>query len=141
MNKTLAAALFALLPLCSQAADVTLEVDGLSATPVAGSMLMVGVFTDAATWLTRPTTGQSFPVDKAVDGRLTVVLKNLPAGPLALSVFQDVNANGKLDMQPGGFPAEPFGFSNGAVANCGPPRFEQAVLTPAAGTPIKIRLR
>ena len=141
MNKVLAAALFALLPLCSRAADVTLEVEGLSANPAAGSMLMVGVFTDAATWLTKPTSGQSFPLADAVNGKLIVVLKNLPAGPLALSVFQDVNANGKLDMQPGGFPAEPFGFSNGAVASYGPPRFEQAVMTPVAGTPIKIRLR
>ncbi|MFX8281946.1 DUF2141 domain-containing protein, partial [Acinetobacter baumannii] len=55
-------------------------------------------------------------------------------------VFQDANGNGRLDMNAMGMPVEPFGFSNDAVGNFGPPRFEQAVLTPVAGQPIKVRL-
>ena len=69
-----------------------------------------------------------------------MVLKDLPDGPLALSVFQDANANGRLDMNAIGIPTEPYGFSNNAAGNFGPPKFEQAVVTPVAGTPVKVRL-
>lgn len=135
-----AACLAALLPLCSQAADVTLEVEGLDASRQQGATLMVAVFTAPASWLRQPHSGHRFALDAAVDGKVSVVLKGLPDGPLALSLFQDANANGRLDMNPMGMPVEPFGFSNNAVGNFGPPPFEQAVLTPAAGTPVKVRL-
>lgn len=134
------AALSALLPLCSHAADITLEVEGVDAGRAAGSTLLVGVFTEAGNWLTKPASGRRFPADALVDGKLTVVLKDLPDGPLALTVVHDVNANGRLDMNGMGIPTEPYGFSNNAVGNFGPPKFEQAVLTPAAGAPVKIRL-
>ncbi len=145
MKPTLATALVALtaavLPLCSQAADVTLEIEGLDTSRLQGATLMVGVFTDAGTWLRQPQVGRRFELKAdAATGTFSAVLKDLPDGPLALTVFQDVNANGRLDMNPMGIPTEPFGFSNNAAGNFGPPRFEQAVLTPAAGAPLKIRL-
>jgi len=141
MKKTLAtAALITLLPLCSQAADVTLEVEGLDTSRLAGGALMVAVYTEPASWLRQPQVGRRFSLEAAKDGKLTVVLKDLPEGPLALSLFQDVNANGRLDMNPMGMPIEPYGFSNNASGNFGPPKFEQAVVTPVAGTSLKVRL-
>lgn len=144
MKHPLAHALFALtalLPLCSHAADVTLEVEGLDTNRLQGAALMVGVFTDAGTWLKQPQTGRRFELTAdAAGGRFTAVLKGLPDGPLALTVFQDANANGQLDMNAMGMPTEPFGFSNNAVGNYGPPKFDQAVLAPAAGATLKIRL-
>lgn len=140
MKQALATALFALLPLCSQAADVTLEVEGLDTSRLAGATLMVAVFTEPSTWLRQPLSGHRFSLEAAAGGKLTVVLKDLPDGPLALSLFQDANANGRLDMNAMGMPIEPFGFSNNAVGNFGPPKFEQAVVTPVAGTPVKVRL-
>lgn len=140
MKQALAATLFALLPLCSQAADVTLEVEGLDTSRLQGATLMVAVFTEPVAWLRQPLSGHRFSLEAAAGGKLTVVLKNLPDGPLALSLFQDANANGRLDMNAMGMPIEPFGFSNNAVGNFGPPAFEQAVVTPLAGTPVKVRL-
>jgi uncharacterized protein (DUF2141 family) len=144
MKKALAtAALFAtsaLLPLCSHAADITLEVEGLQSGAADGSMLRVGVFTDAGQWLNKPMIGRLFPVTAAVNGKLTVELKDVPDGPLAISLHHDANANGKMDTNPIGIPTEPYGFSNNAVGNFGPPRFEQAVFTPAAGAPVKVRM-
>lgn len=141
MNKALAAALFACLPLCSQAADVTLEVEGLDASRLAGATLMVAVFTEPANWLRQPQAGHRFTLGaEAAGGKFSVVLKDLPDGPLALSLFQDANANGRLDMNAMGMPTEPYGFSNNAAGNFGPPNFEQAVVTPLAGTPVKVRL-
>ncbi|MBY0366055.1 MAG: DUF2141 domain-containing protein [Roseateles sp.] len=140
MKPSLTATLALLLPLCSAAADLTLQVQGLDPSRLQGATLMVAVYTDPASWLKQPQVGRRFSLDAAADGQVTVVLKDLPEGPLALSVFQDANGNGRLDMNAMGMPVEPFGFSNDAVGNFGPPRFEQAVLTPVAGQPIKVRL-
>lgn len=141
MKKTLAtAALIALLPLGSQAADVTLEIEGLDASRTAGAALLVGIYTEAGQWLNNAASGQRFALDAAVGGKVIVVLKNLPQGPLALSLYQDANGNGKLDTNAMGMPTEPYGFSNNAFGQFGPPKFEQAVLTPTAGVPVKVRL-
>lgn len=141
MHKALAtAALSALLPLSSHAVDVTLEVEGLDAKPAAGSMLLVGIYTAAGQWMDNATTGRQFPVDAAARSKVTVVLKDLPEGPLAFTLYHDVNANGKLDMNAIGIPTEPYGFSNNAAGSFGPPKFEQAVFAPKAGTVVKVRM-
>lgn len=137
---TLAAVLSALLPLCSQAADVTLEVEGLDTSRTAGSVLLVGIYTQAGQWLNNPAIAQRFATGAAVNGKLTVVLKGLPEGALALSLHQDLNADGRMDTNALGIPTEPYGFSNNATGGFGPPKFEQAVLTPAAGATVKVRL-
>jgi len=139
-HQALATALLALLPLCSQAADVTLEVEGLDTSRLQGATLMVAVFTEPTGWLRQSKLGQRFGIEAAASGKFTVVLKDMPDGPLAISLFQDANANGRLDMNAMGIPVEPFGFSNNAAGNFGPPKFEQAVVTPVAGAPVRIRL-
>jgi uncharacterized protein (DUF2141 family) len=77
---------------------------------------------------------------EAASGKLSVLLKDLPDGPLALTLFQDANANGRMDMNPMGIPTEPYGFSNNAAGSFGPPKFEQAVMTPVVGATVKVRL-
>lgn len=133
-------ALSVLLPLSSQAADLTLEVEGLDASRTSGAALLVGIHTEAGQWLSNAASGQRFALDAAVGGKVTVVLKGLPEGRVALSLYQDANGNGKLDMNPMGIPTEPYGFSNNAAGSFGPPKFEQAVVTPALGAPLKVRL-
>jgi uncharacterized protein (DUF2141 family) len=134
-------ALGALLPLCSQAADLMLEVEGLDTSRLEGATLMVAVFTEPAGWLRQPRAGHRFVLGpEAASGKLSVLLKDLPDGPLALTLFQDANANGRMDMNPMGIPTEPYGFSNNAAGSFGPPKFEQAVMTPVAGATVKVRL-
>lgn len=140
MKQALATALLAVVPLCSHAADVTLEVEGLDSSRLQGATLVVAVFTEPTHWLRQPQVAHRFPLAAAAGGRLSVVLKDLPTGPLALSLFQDANANGRVDMNDMGIPTEPYGFSNNAVGNFGPPKFEQALLTPATGKVLKIRM-
>ena len=141
MKQALATTLFALLPLCGQAAEVTLEVEGLDARRLEGAALLVAVFTQPAHWLRQPQIGHRFVLGaESANGKFTVVLKDLPEGPLAISLFQDANANGRLDMNAMGIPTEPYGFSNNASGSFGPPKFEQALLTPTAGVPLKVRL-
>lgn len=57
-----------------------------------------------------------------------VVFSDLNPGQYAVTVFQDVNGNEELDTGWFGKPEEPFGFSRDAVANMGPPSFENAAI-------------
>lgn len=140
--KFLAAALTAALvwPSIGHASDLTLDVQGLDTSRLQGASLMVAVFTEPAGWLRQPKLGQRFSLEGVVDGKLTVVLRNVPEGPVAVTVFQDANGNGRVDMNAMGIPVEPLGFSNDAVGQFGPPKFEQAVFTPVAGQPVRVRL-
>ncbi|MDG0852690.1 DUF2141 domain-containing protein [Roseateles puraquae] len=140
--KLLSAALTAALvwPSFAQAADLQLEVQGLDTSRLQGGSLMVAVFTEPSGWLRQPKIGQRFSLEGAVDGKLTVTLRNLPDGPVAVTVFQDANGNGRLDMNAMGMPVEPYGFSNDAAGQFGPPKFEQAVFTPVAGQAVRLRL-
>jgi uncharacterized protein (DUF2141 family) len=142
MKQVLAAVCLAAAPLCSLATEVTLEIEGLDADRLQGATLMVGVYTRPSTWLGRPQVGHRITLTPAAapGGRYQLVLKNLPTGPLAISLFQDVNGNGRLDMGAMGIPTERYGFSNNVRGQFAPPSFEQALLTPVAGQVLKISM-
>jgi uncharacterized protein (DUF2141 family) len=53
---------------------------------------------------------------------------DLPPGEYAVSTYQDVNANGKLDRYFIGKPKEPYGFSNN-VKPFGPPSYKDCKFT------------
>lgn len=74
--------------------------------------------------------------------RVTVELL-LPAGEYALSVFQDVNDNGKLERNFIGIPKEPAGLSNNVRPKFGPPKYQDALFKVATGavTEQKIELQ
>lgn len=67
---------------------------------------------------------------------------NVPTGTdIALSVFHDANANGKLDRNLIGIPSEKYGFSQGARSQLGPPPFIEASFNAESGVievPIEI---
>jgi len=70
-----------------------------------------------------------------------IEFKNIPYGTYAISVYHDVNGNGKMDMGAFG-PLEPYGFSNNAKAIFSAPPFSKAafVLNSSEVT-ISIKLR
>jgi uncharacterized protein (DUF2141 family) len=74
--------------------------------------------------------------------RVTVELL-LPAGEYALSVFQDVDDDGRLKSNFMGIPREPAGLSNNVRPRFGPPKYQDATFTVTAGavTEQKIALR
>lgn len=59
-------------------------------------------------------------------GSVQVVFKDVPPGDYAVSAFQDLNGNQKLDTNSVGLPIEPVGFSSGARVINGPPAFADA---------------
>jgi uncharacterized protein (DUF2141 family) len=143
--KTLFALASALACFATSAAELTLDVDGLDTQRLVGAQLMVAVYTDAGSWLGPPAVGRRFAVPAPAAGgqagaSMRVQLTDLPDGPLAISLFQDTNGNGKLDSNAMGMPTEPYGFSNNAAGNFGPPSFAQAQFTPVAGQALRITL-
>jgi uncharacterized protein (DUF2141 family) len=54
------------------------------------------------------------------------VLRAVPYGVYAVSVFHDENANGKLDKNFVGAPKEGYGASNNPRKRMGPPPFDEA---------------
>lgn len=59
---------------------------------------------------------------------------HLKEGEYALSIYQDLNNNEKLDFRKFGIPAEPFAFSNAALRRFGSPYFHQAKFDISGGT-------
>jgi len=62
----------------------------------------------------------------------------LPPGTYAVRAFQDVDGDGKMGMNPFGMPVEPYGFSNGAKPNMGPPSFDAAAFSVKAGANVQV---
>lgn len=55
---------------------------------------------------------------------LITVFEDLPEGEYAITLFQDLNDNAKLDVNWAGIPKEPYGFSSNPKLRFGPPSFE-----------------
>lgn len=122
----------ALLAVCASiasatilAGDLTIEVSGV--TPGHGKVYLA-IYDRQETF---PIPGRQIAsqVVDPTDRHLTVRFKDLPPGQYAAAAFQDFNGNGKLDKNFLGIPREPYGFSNGARAIAGPPKFSQAAVT------------
>jgi acyl-CoA reductase-like NAD-dependent aldehyde dehydrogenase/uncharacterized protein (DUF2141 family) len=65
--------------------------------------------------------------------RLTIET-DLPPGTYAVSVYEDLNSNHKLDRNLIGIPREPVGVSNNPPGHFGPPRFAECSLHLGATT-------
>lgn len=93
--------------LTAQAAPLKVEVQGLQ---TASGSVMIHFFNSSAAWDSeRPTSTaaiSSLGSDKAA------VNIDLPAGEYAFFLFHDVNADGTLQTNFLGMPAEPYAFSN-----------------------------
>ena len=68
----------------------------------------------------------SFEKAKVLSNRVTVYFKNLKPGTYAVSVYQDIDTNGKINQNFLGIPKEPVGVSNNAEGFMGPPKYEDA---------------
>jgi len=121
----------------ARAADMELEVQGVSEDQ---GQLLVSVFAEAKDWLRKPVLVFKALAAERKDGKVLIQLRNLPEGNLALNVTNDVNGNGRLDMNAMGMPTEPYGFSNNAAGMFGPPAFDKAQFTVKPGTRIVVQL-
>jgi len=93
---------------------------------------------------------QGFPIEtskatktlktKAKKGFVIVQFKDKKTGNYAVSVYHDVNSNGKLETSIIGIPKEPIGVSNNAKGFMGPPTFKDCSFSLIAAKTIEINL-
>ncbi len=118
------------------AADLSVKIGDLKS--VEGNV-RVGLFNTAADFPKKQMRGEFV---KAKQGVVTVVFKDLPAGVYAVSAFQDVNDNKKLDTSAIGRPNEPYGFSRDPRGMFGPPSFDDAAFNVREGeNTIELKLK
>lgn len=117
------------------AADLQVEVSGI--TQVKGEILLA-LFDQKGRWLR---TAAMRTKTAATGDKVVLIFSGLAEGEYAISAFQDLNGNGDLDRNLIGIPSEPYGFSNDAMGNFGPPSFEDAkIKMDAQNKSIRIRL-
>jgi uncharacterized protein (DUF2141 family) len=133
----IAAALIALVAWDAKAqttsACPTLNVTGLKADE---GVLMIAVYTKSeeffkkAAWMT---------AQKVSSTSMQIPVCNLDAEEIAITAFQDMNGNQKLDMNPIGIPTEPYAAS-GTPAMFGAPTWKDTkVAYKAATAPIAVK--
>jgi uncharacterized protein (DUF2141 family) len=97
-----------------------------------GGILRLGVY-DAAHYPDDNSTPLAFADVPAASPVITVTLRDLPPGRYAIESFQDVNANGKMDVSWLGLPLEPYGFSRDARPFLAKPGFNAVAFALSAG--------
>ncbi len=98
-------------------------------------VLMIAAFADAASFNKSPVVATQM---KAGAATMTFPLCGLAGTSIALTLFQDLNGNGKLDANAFGIPSEPWGAS-GKPAAMAAPTWETTVV-PLNGTTIVVKL-
>ena len=108
--------------------DLTLSFPALAAK---SGKVLIAVYDTAQGW----NSGKPARVAQASasDAEPAATIVALPPGTYAVRAFQDVDGDGKMGMNPFGMPVEPYGFSNDALPNMGPPSFDAATFTVKAG--------
>jgi uncharacterized protein (DUF2141 family) len=120
-------ALSMLAPLAAHAADLTILVNNVQQD--AGQVL-VGLFNTAEGFPKTISQGALAQAnERSATGQVRLVFKGLAPGQYAATAFHDLDSSGKLNTNFMGLPTEPYGFSNNARGNFGPPAFKDAAIT------------
>lgn len=115
----LAAGLMAARPLATSSA-LTIEVRNVGKNR---GQVVVELYNEKSGWLKKPFRRLTLASDAAT---LTASFA-VPPGKYAISIYQDTNGNGELDMNFLSIPKEPIGFGNN-YKPFGQPKFESAVV-------------
>ena len=103
--------------------------------------LYIGIYDSEQAFMKTPQAKykQIIAVDKA---DMLVSITDLPPGTYAVSCFQDVNDNKKLDKNMVGIPSEPYGFSNNARPSFRAPTWGECTFNlPAGGKQIEVKVQ
>ena len=131
----LAATTTAIAAHAAEPACIQVEVQNLR--PQEGT-LMIAAYTDPADYKARKSS-TSLQVRAGASTTQTVQLCGLSGEMVALSMYQDLNGNGKLDTSVLGMPTEPWGAS-GKPPAMSAPTWETTQVPLAAGSTIVVKL-
>jgi len=77
---------------------------------------------------------------KVTKKSLSVSFKDVASGTYAISVYHDIDGNGKINQNFLGIPKEPVGVSNNTEGFMGPPKYEDAKFNLNTNKSIEIKL-
>lgn len=124
--KHLISGLFWLSLIPANAAE--LKVNIVNIKPDAGKLMLQMVSSEAA-FAGKDNTSFASLILPITGAESNFSFDAIPPGEYAISVFQDVNTNQKLDSNMLGIPKEPYGFSNDARGKFGPAKWQDAKFT------------
>lgn len=104
------------------------------------SVIYVAIYKDADTFLDENAYFKNVEIDSQGNATVSGTIE-LPSGTYAMAIFQDLNANGEMDSNLVGIPREPFGFSNNAKGNFGPPSWVDAKIVIDESAEVSIDLK
>jgi uncharacterized protein (DUF2141 family) len=112
--------------------QATLSVSVVLNKPEAGGMLRIALAPNENAYDTAEgCTVLSVPASGRV---VTATFEDVQPGTCAVKVFHDINADNELNTSWIGWPKEPYGFSNDAPVNMGPPPYKLAMTTLRSGS-------
>lgn len=118
-----------ILPMLSHAGELKLD---LVAADMQGKTLYVAIYPASAKFMTQDDKA-SYRRIVATGDTTTLPVSGIAPGEYAITVYADLNGNGKLDTNFIGVPTEPIGFSRDAVGRFGPPGFKDAAFDISEG--------
>jgi uncharacterized protein (DUF2141 family) len=110
-----------LLSLGQQTGDIHLIIQNIENE---NGTLRIGLFTEDDKFLGEASWSKDLTVKN--EKNILVNFENIPYGTYAISIYHDLDDNGKLDTNFIGIPKEPVGFSNDHQPKMGPPKFNGA---------------
>jgi len=110
----------------------TMELVGLKSGE---GRLMVAAYNSAESFLKTPVWSLMVKVE---GDAMRIPLCNVSAAEVAITAFQDLNGNNKMDANPMGIPTEPYGAS-GKPAMFGPPTWNDTKVALSTASPILIK--
>jgi uncharacterized protein (DUF2141 family) len=116
--------------------DDTLTVIATHVQVGKGTVIMA-IWNDEKTFLKQPYLSQSL---KAASSTLAFSFV-LPEGEYAISLFQDINDNKKLDLGVFSIPKEPIGFGNNFRPRFSAPKFKDCAISVTQTTMTEIELK
>lgn len=134
MKKILFALLFVLFGTCVFSQTLTVKIIGVE--QISGN-IMVALYNSSETFLQKPFMTKKIEV---TSDSLLFKFEGVSEGNYALSLFQDVNNNNKLDLGNMGIPTEKYGFSNNPFL-FGKPDFETCMFKFEKDSTIVIELK
>jgi uncharacterized protein (DUF2141 family) len=121
-------------------AQQKLHVEVILNKPDAGGVLRIALCPNKAAYDSE--TGCTLASVPAQGRSVRAIFNDVAPGTYAAKVFHDINADEKLNTSWVGWPQEPYGFSNDAPVNMGPPSFKLAAFAmPERDHTIRIALR
>lgn len=116
--------------------ELTISIDGIRS---ADGRLMVAVLGSESAFEGKAPAAVSVLLPPR-NGQVSFSTDALETGEYAVRVMHDENGNGEMDNNLVGMPVEPWGFSNNAVGNFGPPGWQDAFFSIDDDTSITIDL-